>query len=76
MRLSALKNGQIIVLSKEQTLVDLFHNNYLACMGDFKRVTGPALVQVPQVPWHLSIFKKGPFITCNFRKKLHFQWKI
>ena len=37
MMLSVLKNGQIIVLSKEQTLVDLFHNNSLACMGDFKR---------------------------------------
>ena len=31
------KKRDTFVLSKEQTLVNLFRNNSLACMGDFKR---------------------------------------
>ena len=31
------KKRETFVLSKEQTLVNLFRNNSLACMGDFKR---------------------------------------
>ena len=33
----APEKRESFVLSKEQTLVDLFRNNSLACMGDFKR---------------------------------------
>ena len=48
------KKKKTFVLSKEQTLVDLFRNNSLACMGDFKRAIC------------IFLFMHAPFFSFSF----------